>query len=109
MTNHERWDLFESGEFRQIIGIKLLDWAGYWTTAGLDGIQDNLQKAQMKSAINMVVQDLGYVMKVVASLAVSDPAIVQSEEVSEEMIGSVVTAIMSNKLLWVTGVDKVYE
>ena len=107
MTNKERWEFYESADFRQVVAIKLLDWAGYWATAGVDGIDNPLLKAQTKRAVNMVVTELGYVTGIVVSLAISDSSIVQAEEVSEEIIGSVVTSIMSYKLAWVTGIDTV--
>ena len=106
MTTQERWALYENGEFRQTIAVKLLDWAGYWTTAGIDGITEPLLKAQTKRAVEMVVQDLSYVIGIVTSLAISDSAIasIEVEEVTEAIIASVITTIMTYKLAWVTGI-----
>lgn len=44
MTDNERWELYKSNGFHQIVSIKLLDWASYWTKEGLDEITDTLQK-----------------------------------------------------------------
>ena len=109
MTNQERWELYESGQLHRAIAVELLDWAGYWTTAGVDGITDPLTKAQTKQAISIIVTDLAYANKVVASLAISDATIAQAEveDITEQMIKSVVTGIMTNKLEWLTGIDSV--
>ena len=111
MTNEERWTLYDSGEFHRSIGIELLDWAGYWTSAGLDGISDPLLKAQTKQAIQIILTDLSYANKVVASLAISDATIknAQVDAITELMIRGVVTSIMSYRLEWITGIDHVEE
>ena len=111
MTNAERWTLYESGDLHRAIAVALLDWAGYWTTAGVDGIQDTLTKEQTKQAIRIIVTDLSYANKVVASLAISDNTLKNAEvnEITEGMINSVVTSIMTYKLAWLTGVETVEE
>ena len=48
MTNQERWEYYESGALQRIVAVQLLDWAGYWTTAGLDPIEDDLQREQTR-------------------------------------------------------------
>lgn len=111
MTNEERWQLYDSGEFHRAIAIELLDWAGYWTTTGLDEITDPLQKAQSKQAITIIITDLSYANKVVASLAISDSRLVETElsNVNEALIKAIVVSIMANKLEWLTGIDRVDE
>lgn len=111
MTNQERWNLYESGVLHQSIAVALLDWAGYWTSAGVDGITDPLLRAQTKQAINIIVTDLSYANKVVASLAISDSVFKETtvEDVTEEMVLGVVTNIMTYKLAWLTGIDHIDE
>ena len=108
MTNDERWTYFESGVLQRITAIELLDWAGYWTTAGLDEITDPLQKEQTRQAIRLILTDLSYAIKVVASLAISDDAIraCDAGSVPEAVIHTVVVSIMANKLEWLTGVSE---
>lgn len=108
MTNQERWQYFESGELQRVTAIELLDWAGYWTTAGLGDITDPLQKEQTRQAIRLILTDLSYTIKVVASLAISDSAIASSEAgmVQESTIHTVVVSIMANKLEWLTGLTE---
>lgn len=109
MTNHERFAYFESGQLQEAVEIELLDWAGYWTTAGLDSITDALQKEQTAEAIRMILNDLGYMVKVTAELAISDSEIKNAEPdgVTESMIYGAVTAILANKLAWITGITAV--
>ena len=109
MTNHERAMYFESGQLQEAVQIELLDWAGYWTTAGLDEITDPLQKAQTAEAIRLILNDLQYMDKVVSELAISDSAIKEAPMggVTESMIKSAVTSIMANKLAWITGITQV--
>ena len=106
MTNGERYAYFEGGKLQEAVEMELLDWAGYWTTAGLDSITDPLQKAQTAEAIRLILNDLGYMVKVTAELAISDDAIKSAEPdgVTEAMIYGAVTAIMANKLAWITGI-----
>ena len=109
MTNQERWTLYENGEFRQDIAIELLDWAGYWTTAGLDPIEDTLQKAQTRRAIQMILEDISYVLKIVDGLVISDDAIkaASPEDVTPEFIHPIIVSIMANKLAWITGISEI--
>ena len=107
MTNQERWTYFESGELQRVTAVELLDWAGYWTTAGLSEITDPLQKEQSRQAIRLILTDLSYAIKIVASLAISDDAIKNCEAglVPEAVIHTVVVSIMANKLEWLTGLQ----
>ncbi len=108
MTNDERWTYFESGALQRVTAIELLDWAGYWTTAGLDEITDPLQKEQTRQAIRLILTDLSYAIKVVASLAISDDAIKSCppDNVPESVIHTVVVSIMARKLEWLTGITE---
>ena len=109
MTDNERWELYEDGTFRQTIGIKLLDWAGYQTI--IDHSQESaLVQAQKKRAIDMILQDLGYIVKIVSGLVISDPGIKQATPpVTDELVKSIVDAVMQNQLAWITGIDSVPE
>ena len=111
MTNHERYTYFESGALQEAVEIELLDWAGYWTTAGLDSITDPLQRAQTAEAIRLILNDLGYMDKVVSELAISDDAIKAAapDGVTESMIYAAVTSILANKLSWITGITELPE
>ena len=111
MTNHERFVYYESGALQESVEINLLDWAGYWTTAGTSGITDPLLKAQTEAAIMLILNDLATIVRSVSALAISDPAIQQAapDGVTESMISSAVTAIMTNKLSWITGITALPE
>ena len=111
MTNQERWELYEDGLFRQTIAIELLDWAGYWTTRGVDEIEDATLKQQTKRAIEIITTDLGYAIGIVVSLAISDSSIkgANLEDVTEQLVSGVVTSIMTYKIAWVTGIMHVNE
>lgn len=108
MTNKERYTYFESGQLQEGVEIELLDWAGYWTTAGLDTITDPLQKTQTTEAIRLILNDLAYMVKVTSELAISDSAIAQAapDGVTVSIIHSVVTSILANKLAWITGITE---
>ena len=107
MTNQERWRFFESGELQRVTAIELLDWAGYWTIAGLDEITDETQKQQSREAIHMILNSLSQVTKIVASMVISDDAIRNAEAgtITEAMIRPVIVSIMANRLEWVTGMQ----
>lgn len=111
MTDNDRWELYNSSEFHQIVSIKLLDWAGYWAKEGLDEITDALQKEQTHRAINMVINDLSYVTNIVVSLAISSDNIknVSREDLTPEIVNTAIVYIMANELLWVTDVREASE
>lgn len=109
MTNTERWTMYEDELFRQTLGIKLIDWAGYWAAEGLDSITDPLQKAQTARAIEMIVQDLAYVLRIVATLVISRDNIKAASitEVTEQLIYEAMVYVMAHELEWVTGIKEI--
>ena len=111
MTNEERYIYFESGKLQKSTEIELLDWAGYWTTAGLDSVTDPLQKAQMKAAINLILNDLGMMIRKVSRLAISDDLFKTAvpEGITDADIRQVVVSIMASKLAWLTGIEALPE
>lgn len=111
MTNEQRYVYFESGKLQKATEIELLDWAGYWATAGLDEITDPLQKMQTKVAINLILSDLGNMIKKVSRLAISDDRIKSAvpEGITDVDIHLVVVGIMAAKLSWLTGIEKLPE
>lgn len=104
MTNQERWNYFDSGVMNANIAIELLDWAGYWTNMGLGTITDATKRQQMRWAINEIFADLGYMVKIVAGIAISYSEIKDAVEPTEQNIKNVVTDIMSFRLDWVTNI-----
>lgn len=111
MTTENIWNLYEDGAFRRKIGVELLTWAQYWTTAGLGEIEDALLRDQTKRAIRMILEDPSYAIKIVTGLAVCDPLILdnQSDTITDDIINRVVVGIMASKIQWVTGIDTVYS
>ena len=101
MTNEERWNYYESGVLQRAVAVKLIDWAGYWTNAGLDSIQSPLQKRQMRFCINQILTDLAYIIKIVSTIALSYPAIKDATIPTESQISTVVDDIMSFRIGWV--------
>lgn len=108
MTKNERFDYLNSGKPQRITQVCLLDWAGYWTTAGLDSITDALQKEQTKQAIYLILSDLNTMTAKTARLVVADETIAAAEPgaVTEEMINTAVVSIMTGKLAWLTGIEE---
>jgi len=107
MNNNERYEYFNSGQLQRSVQMELLDWAGYWTTAGLDEITDPLQRQQTRVAINMILIDQGGGMVAkVSRLAISADVFKtkSASAVTDEDIRAVVVSIMANKLEWLTGV-----
>ena len=109
MTNQDRWTYYESGELQRGVAIELLDWAGYWSTTGIDGIVDPLQKEQMRWAINMILKDLSFMIKVVSNLAMSESVIKDAVHPTEANISTAVTSIMTYKLAWITNIYELPE
>ena len=111
MTNQERYTYFESGVLQRATQMELLDWAGYWTTEGLDEITDRLQKEQTRVAINMILTDTGNMTKKVARLAISYEVFKTkaAADITDEDIRLTVVNIMANKLVWLTGISSVAE
>ena len=111
MTNEERYEYFNSGALQRATAIELLDWAGYWATAGLDSITDPLQKEQTKAAIRMILNNLGGTNKIVSHLAISYDEIKNAGvgQVTEAIVKGIVTNIMAFKLAWITGITALPE
>lgn len=107
MTKEERRTYYDSGTFQRSVGMELLDWAGYWTSAGmLDAITDPIQKKQMMWAIQVILTDLSYATKIVSALAMSYSDIKNAVVPTELNIQSVVTNIMTYKLEWITNIHE---
>lgn len=106
MTTQDRWILYENGEFRQTIAIKLLDWAGYWMSAGIDSIENDLLRRQSERAIHMIIEDLSYCVKIVTSIVISDSELAATppEEVTDEQVKRIVDGVMANKIRWLTDI-----
>ena len=109
MTNQERFEYFESGKLQRAVEIELLDWAGYWTTAGLDEITDPLQKTQTEQMILLILRLLPEYIKQVSRLAISYPEIKDAVEPTEANVKSAVTNILTFKLSWLTGIKEIPE
>ena len=108
MTNQERFEYFESGKLQRAIEMELLDWAGYWTTAGTSTIEDPLQREQTDQMILLILRDLAECIKQVSCLAISYDEIKSSTgDPSEATIRGVVTNIMTFKLSWLTGITEI--
>ena len=109
MTNEQRYEYFESGKLQKATEIELLDWAGYWATAGLDEITDPLQKAQMKAAINLILSDLSMMIRKTSRLAISYDVFKDAvpEGILDSDIHTVIVNIMATKLSWLTGIESV--
>ena len=106
MTDNERWELYKSADFHQMVSVKLLDWAGYWANAGVDEIEDGLLREQTRRAINVVINDLDATTDIVKSLAISADAIkeVSADSLTPEIVDAVIVSIMARELEFVTGV-----
>ena len=106
MNNTERFEYLNTPFFRETIQMVLLDWAGYWTTSGLEPITDLLQKEQTRVAINMILVDGGSMVQKVSRLAISADVFKQksADEITDADIKLVNDGIMASKLEWLTGV-----
>lgn len=110
MTNEERFIYFESGKLQRAVEIELLDWAGYWTTAGTGSIEDPLQRAQTDAMIRMILRSLPECIKQVSRLAISEDAIKTSTgDPAESVIHTVTVSILARKLAWLTGIESLPE
>ena len=104
MTNQERWNYYDSGILQREVAVKLIDWAGYWTNAGLDGITDNVKKYQMRRMINDILNDMSIPIKTISTIAMSYPSIKDAVVPTESDIPTVVDDILSFRLDWVTNI-----
>ena len=106
MTNEERFVYFESGALQQLCEIELLDWAGYWTTAGLGGITDPTLKEQTRAAIAIILYGLDEMIMKVSRLAISDSLFKTKplSEITPADVSAVITSIMTYKLEFLTGI-----
>ena len=105
MTNQDRFIYYNSGELQPMVQIELLDWMAYWTTAGVDGIQDALLRAQTAEAIRSIMSDLNGMTNKVSMLAMGEAVIKDALHPTEANIKTAVTSIMTNKLRWLTGIS----
>ena len=108
MNNQERFEYFESGKLQRAVEIELLDWVGYWTTAGTGSIEDPLQREQTNHMILEILQALPEQISMVSRLAISyDEIKVATGDPSEATIRGIVTNILTFKLAWLTGITEV--
>lgn len=107
MTNEQRYEYFESGKLQKAVEIELLDWAGYWAAYFPGEITDPLQQRQTKKAIELILGDLGQMIRKVSRLAISDDRIKSAapEGITDADIRTVVVSIMASKLAWLTGIE----
>ena len=108
MTNQERFEYFESGKLQRAVEIELLDWAGYWTTAGTGSIEDPLQRAQTDAMIRLILRSLPECIKQVSRLAISEDSIKSATgDPAESVIHTVTVSILAAKLAWLTGIKEI--
>lgn len=107
MTNQERFEYFESGKLQRMVEIELLDWAGYWTTAGTESITDPLQRKQTDEMILLILRVLSECIKQVSCLVISyDEIKTFIGDPSETIVHNIVTNILTFKLAWLTGITE---
>lgn len=104
MNNRERWEYYESGELQRGVAVKLIDWVGYWTNAGLDSITSEVKKHQMRQVIYDVLHDISMPIKIVSTIAMSYPAIKDAVLPTDQNISQTVDDILTNRLDWVTNI-----
>ena len=110
MTNQERFEYFESGKLQRAVEIELLDWAGYWTTAGTGSIEDPLQREQTEQMIILILRALPEQISMVSRLAISyDEIKTATGDPSDVTIRGIVTNILTFKLEWLTGIKELSE
>lgn len=110
MTNEQRFEYFESGKLQRAVEIELLDWAGYWTTAGTGSIEDPLQRAQTEQMILLILRNLPEYIKQVSRLAISyDEIKTATGDPTEATIRGIVTNVLTFKLEWLTGIKELGE
>ena len=97
MNNTERFEYFESGALQKSAQMELLDWAGYWMTAGLEPIEDQLQREQTRVAINMILVDGGQLVQKVSRMAISYDVFLTktAEQITDADIRTVIVNIMA--------------
>lgn len=107
MTNQERYDYYNGGEFQKKVQMELVDWLSYWTSVGVDIIEDDTLKHQTTVAIQLLMNDLNGMTRKVALLALGEDVIKDAALLpTDENIRTAVTAIMSTRLRWLTGVTE---
>ena len=111
MNNEQRYQYFESGKLQRAIQVELLDWAGYWAEALPGEITDPLLLKQTKEAVNLILVDLGGVIRKVSRLAISYEVFKTAvpEGITDNDIRQVVVNIMATKLKWITGIEALPE
>lgn len=109
MNKRERFDYYNAGKLQPIVQICLLDWLAYWTTNGIDTIEDPLLRTQTAAVIDMLLTDLNGITAKVAELAMGEEQIKTAAEPSESDINTAVVAIMATRLRWLTGIDSIAE
>ncbi len=98
MTLEERNIILNSPSFHARIRVAFCDWIGYWAINGTDSIEDETLRSQTESVIQSAVEDIDRYTGKIAVLAISDASVVAASELTDEVIRSAVTSIMSNAL-----------
>ena len=104
MTNEERWNYYESGILQRIVAVKLFDWVGYWTNSGIDGIQNQIQKYQMRHLIDDILNDMSLPIKRISTIIMSYPSIKDAVIPTESDISAAVDDVLSFRLSWITNI-----
>ena len=98
MTLEERNNVLISPSFTAKCRIAFCDWIEYWAINGTDSIQDQDLRNKTESLIRVGLEDLDTCVSKIAVLAISDTSIVNAEEVTDALVSSAVTNIMSHAI-----------
>lgn len=110
MTKSERYNYYNSGKLQPIVQVCLLDWLNYWVNADIEAeITDPLLLVQTKAEIDLLLGDLNMQTQKVSEIVFGDSRIsgVSEDEITDELINTVVVSVMSKCLRWLSGIDMV--
>lgn len=98
MTFEERNQVLASASFISKCRIALCDWMQYWVINGVSSIQDETLRNQTDAFIRYAMDNLDNCTSKIAILAISDSNVANAAEITDTVIQSAVTNIMTNAL-----------
>lgn len=101
MTYIERKQLLNSPDYIAQCTIALCDWVGYWAINGTDSIEDENLRNMTDNFISSYLQNSDEYVYKIAILAITEPSIKESANVTDQEVTAAVTHLMSTGLSYI--------
>lgn len=98
MTFSERNNLLYSGDYIGRVRIAFCDWLEYWAVTETSSIQDEELREMTETMIKESLSNLETYVTKLAALAISEPAVKDAVEVTDENVSTAVINLLASAL-----------